>query len=246
VPKAPKPLVLRKRSSGRLRAVLLVLLLAVVAAGGWALFSYGRTRAGFDAAAAARTRAEMMERILQLKTANDRLTERLALAQRSRQIDREAYARVRRLLKRLQDESLELKQELAFYRTVVGPHPGGAGLQVQSLRLRPAGPARTYRYELILSRVRSRGQEARGTVRLVVEGTQGGVSRRVDLSESAGGGALKYRFKYFQRLQGRIRLPAGFRPDAVRVRLQPAGRRSRPVERTFQWPQAAGENAHVG
>ncbi len=229
--------------------MLVALLIVVATAGGWALFNYGRVRAGFDASTAERARAGRMERILQLEKANEGLRERLALVQRSHQIDREAYARVRGSLGRLQDEMLELKQELAFYRTVVGPHPGGSGLQVQSFEIRPTGQARTYRYELILSRIRSRGRDVRGTVRLLMDGAQGGVAKRLDFSGLAADGkaaALKFRFKYFQRLQGRVRLPPGFRPRSVLVQVRPEGRRTRTIEKIFQWPQAAGEKTHVG
>lgn len=249
MPKVPEPLVLHSRPPPWLRITLAALLVAALLGGGWALFDYGRARAGFDAAAAARTRSQLMERILQLKKTNDGLRERLALLQRSGQVDREAYGRVRASLQRLQDETLELKQKLAFYRSVVGPHPGGPGLQVRSFTVRSAGGNRAYRYELILSRVRSRGSEARGTVRVLVDGVQGGVSRQLKVTAPGGSGGrtvMRYRFKYFQRLQGRVQLPPGFRPRSVRVELHPDGRHRRVIEKTFQWSQAVGGTGDVG
>ncbi len=226
---------------------LFILLGAVgLAVGGWSLYDYGRYMAGYDSAEAGRELVQLLATVDALNAEIERLREQKAQLERAAQIERQAYQEQDATLKDLQGEILELKEELAFYRGIVSPREASRGLRLQSFTLEPNGP-RSWRYKVVLTQVLKNDRLARGTVRLRVEGLQGGQPRSLDLSALSEKPVkeLPYRFKYFQDLEGDLILPDGFTPLRITVRILPRGRRKDSIEKTIDWPQQEKPD-HVG
>ena len=47
----------------------------------------------------------------------------------------------------------------------------------------------------------------------------------------------KFRFKYFQELQGEIVLPEGFVPLRITLNIDPVDKSQKPIEQTFSWSE---------
>lgn len=218
--------------------LILVLVVAAIVLGGWSFYEYGRFRGGFDSAQAARGRAELLDRQAELEAQLTALREEKALLERASQIDRTAQTEVNESIRSLQDEVLELKEELAFYRGIVSPQDDSRGLRLQSFRIDRAGSGRSYRYKVVLTQVLQNDTVARGTVRLTVSGTTEGREKELALEDLTADGVkeLNYRFKYFQNLEGDMALPKGFKPLRATVKVIPSARNSDPIEETFDWP----------
>ncbi len=206
--------------------------------GGWSLYDYGRYMAGYDSAEAGRELVQLMATVDALNAEIESLREQKAQLERAAQIERKAYQEQDASLKALQAEILELKEELAFYRGIVSPREASRGLRLQSFTLEPNGP-RSWRYKVVLTQVLKNDRLARGTVRLKVDGLQGGNPRSLELAALTEKPVkeLAYRFKYFQNLEGDLILPKGFVPLRVTVRILPRGRRSDAIEKTIDWPK---------
>ena len=56
-----------------------------------------------------------------------------------------------------------------------------------------------------------------------------------DLSQEIEALGVKFRFRYFQDVEGKLALPDGFEPLEVQVVAQAEGRKSSQAERTFSW-----------
>lgn len=209
-----------------------------VAALAWAAFEYGRWRAGYDHVAAAREQARLVAELRGVRADNAALADRVALLTRSSEIDETARAQVKGSITELQDEILELREELAFYRGIVAPDDGG-GLRIQSLKLTRGPEDRHWHYRLVLIQSIKHDQRAVGVVGLTVHGVRGGASTALSLRELAPNAGLGYSFKYFQDFEGDLLLPTGFTPGRVEVELQPrAG--GEVVRRSFEWAAATG------
>jgi len=198
-------------------------------------FEYGRYRAGFDQVAAAREQARLIAELGDQRAQNAALGDRVALLERSSEIDETARAQVKGNLSELQDEVLELREELAFYRGIVAPDDGG-GLRVQSLKLARGAQDRLWHFRLVLIQSIKHEQRAVGAVDLIVHGVRGGTPVQLALREVAAtpAAALQYSFRYFQDFEGDLMLPSGFTPGRVEVEVQPrAGGTA--VRRSFDW-----------
>ena len=58
-----------------------------------------------------------------------------------------------------------------------------------------------------------------------------------DLSDEIEDLGVKFRFRYFQDVEGSLVLPENFEPIEVQVVAQAEGRKSSQAERTFRWDE---------
>ena len=56
-----------------------------------------------------------------------------------------------------------------------------------------------------------------------------------DLSEDIEELGVRFRFRYFQDVEGNLRVPAGFEPYEIQVVAQAEGSNTSQAERTFEW-----------
>lgn len=165
---------------------------------------------------------------------NRALREQVAVLERAAQVEKEAYGKVDEHLRELQAEILNLKEELAFYRDIVS---SGDGLGIQGLEIQREGSGEEYRYRLVLTGNLKDDRVNAGTVTLAVAGEHDGRLQQLWMSELAG---IRFEFKYFQTIRGRLTLPEGFVPHGMIVQVTEQGALQPTLEKTFDWPLAAG------
>lgn len=239
-------LVVKAHTPWRTRLLFALSAVALVL-GGYSLFEYGQFSAGFDRAASLGDQASLKRLNRKLEAQVAELREQKAVLERTSQIDHQSNADLQVTLKNLQDEILELKEELAFYRGIVSPRDATPGLRLQSFRLDPTGVARHYRYTVVLTQVLKNDTVTRGSVHLLIEGVQNGRQKELSLADVTEKAIkeLTYQFKYFQNIDGELVLPANYVAQRVTVQVLPGGRVQDKIEETFDWP--AEENlTHVG
>ena len=170
----------------------------------------------------------------------DELEQRITDLARSDVISREANQQVQATLAERDEEIAALRADLAFYERFVGPTAQRRGLAVHALELKPQD-AQTWHFTATLTQNVNQQAANSGRVSLALEGSQDGRMRQLDwaaLRQQPNAGGVPYSFKFFQRVEGDILLPAGFHPVRVKVRLAPQG--GRPVEQSFTWAEATG------
>lgn len=212
--------------------------LVVLLAAGWWLVDYGRTQATTQGTDLARETLALRSRLAQAEQDNQAMADRLAMLERAAQVDRQAYGEVERTLKQTQDEMLELKEEVAFYRGIFAPAETARGLNIADFSVTSIGEERAYRFKLVLTQVQANERIVQGHARVMFEGVKAGARIRLDLKEVTGGSLdrLKLRFKYFQNNEGEFVLPEGFLPSRVLVEVVPTVKGFRQLKKTFDWP----------
>lgn len=187
-----------------------------------------------------------LSRQLQVEQAkNHKLSNQLAYAERSGQIDGEACAIVKKSLAGMQQEESGLREQLAFYRGIASPHQSSQGLRVYDFKLSPDPASHdAYDFALLLIQPMHHHHLVTGQAFITVSGLQAAHPRSYRLAQLLVGGrkSLLFSFKYFQELDGRIQLPPAFNPLRVRVSLR-QGKHRPPIEESFDWSkveQSAG------
>jgi hypothetical protein len=171
---------------------------------------------------------------------NDILRRQVAALRTARVVDEEAHNEVRRMLVDLEDEVQQQQEELDFYRTIVSPEDGMAGLRIQDFRIVRAAEKRRYRMELVLVQAAKHDKAVSGVVSFALEGASAGQPVRLAAGELVaetedGSAPLDFSFRYFKDLEQDIRLPEGFVPDRVVVEVSPEGEPERVIRQSFDW-----------
>ncbi|MDH5257291.1 MAG: hypothetical protein OEX07_04770 [Gammaproteobacteria bacterium] len=208
----------------------------VVVGAGFGLYYFGQQSAGFNSIAADEARERLLDSVSQLKEDKIALRDQLALVERSTQVDGQAYLQVKENLKALQQEILELREEVSFYRGIVAPKESSSGLRIDRLEVTKASSERLYHYNLVLTQVLKNHRNVRGTVKLIVEGLQDDRPKKLKMSAVSveKNKYLEFKFKYFQKFEGDLLLPEGFLPRQVWVEVNAHKRKV--VQGSFDWP----------
>jgi len=210
--------------------------IAAVVGAGFGLFYFGQQSAGYNVTEADNTRETLESHVAQLKEDKVVLRDQLALVERSTQVDAQAYLQVKENLKALQQEILELRGEVSFYRGIVAPKESSAGLRIDRLEITKAASKRLFHYNLVLTQVLKNHRNVRGSFKIIVEGVQNDRPKKLKMRDTSVEKKkyLGFKFKYFQKFEGDLLLPEGFLPRQVWVEVNPHKRNV--IKSAFDWP----------
>jgi len=178
---------------------------------------------------AARAKSESTE----LRTRNSELETELAMTRGTQEA-------LTRQASELSAENAQVKEELAFLQKLFADTKGAAGVTVTRLTAERETPEQL-RYALLVVRGGS-GDDYRGSVVLqatiVPADPASAAVQTVTLPDDQpdAAGTLKLRFKYYQRVEGVLRLPAGARVTALTARVYEEGSTMPRATRTLSIP----------
>ena len=205
-------------------------------------FELGRYRSGYSLLDYRRETAGLAERLAEERNASEELRRQLAIAETAGEIDRATYSQVESTLGELQTKIQAQEEELVFYRGIVSPQDGVAGLRIQSLEVLPSDGEGRYLLRLLLVQAIVHSRRVSGAVKLQLEGMQDGQTVSFDAAELAVPGEpydMAYEFRYFQGLETELALPGNFEPQRVAVEIWPSEARAERINQTFDWPPEA-------
>ena len=214
----------------------------LIVAAGYLVFEYGRINAGYDVVDAAAERQAFEDHIQTLNKEISDLKQEVALLETHRELDRESYRDVEASLVTLQAKIQEQQDAIAFYRGIVSPADGNAGLRVQDLKLTRGREEREFNLRLVLVQAMKHDRKVSGDVNLTVEGNVDGVQTSYALADllAENDKTWKFSFRYFQDFDRQILLPDGFEPERITVQVQSRTRSISSIEESFAWASSLG------
>ena len=221
------------------RAVLAVMIVAF----GYLVFEFGRIQANYNIVDVGKERQAYEDRIAGLESDIVSLKEEVVLLETHRNIDREAYKDVETSLTALQAKILEQTDAIAFYRGIVSPSDGGAGLRVQDLRLTRGDSERAYNIRLVLVQSLKHDRKVTGDVNLSIDGEEGGADTTYNFSQllpADTSASWPFSFRYFQDFDREIVLPDGFTPEKITLEVRAKTRSISSIEESYSWTTSLG------
>lgn len=175
-------------------------------------------------------------------------SEELAYVKQSVIVEQEACFELRDDLREQLAEVGKLNEQLAFYRGIVAPEQNIAGVRIHKAEVMPLY-GRNYQFRLTLLQPVRQSSDAKGMLKLHLEGLKKETFVSVPLNEIALGQKPPafYEFRYYVEIFGQFRLPSDYRPLRLVAEAIPEERGLKPVSQTFVWteilkPQAAEES----
>jgi len=228
-------LVVRQHSIWRGRLVQLGLVLGIAALS-VGLYYFGQYRAGHNLLQSSELQAKLEASISELQADKAVLRDRIAVIEQTTEVDKQAYLQVKEDLRKLQQENLELREEVSFYRGIVAPRESSGGIRVDSFKIEKANDKGLFHYKFVLTQVLKNHRSTRGQVKIKIHGIEKGKPKKLDFTKVSANNTkrLDFKFRYFQKFDGDIQIPAGFTPREVKLEVHPFKRKI--VKASFQWP----------
>ncbi len=216
------------------RGIIVALILVVA----YLIFEFGRIRAGYDTVEAGNISQAFEDHIMQLDDQILLLKQEVAILETNRDVDKASYKEVELELTSLEAKIQEQRDAIAFYRGIVSPSDGNAGLRVQDIKLTRGKTEREFNLSLVLVQAMKHDRKVSGSVSLSVEGNQDGEEITYGLTQllsDAGETAWPFSFRYFQNFDRQLVLPDGFTPVQIKVEVRSRTRSISSIEESFAW-----------
>ncbi|WP_144821388.1 DUF6776 family protein [Marinobacter piscensis] len=233
---AEEYVVIRHKPGYRLRRTALLVLFTVVAA--VAGYAAGLAQGGFRFSTAEASRERLQEKVTTLEADYREARQKLVSLERGKLIDEQALHQARKIIVDLETRVGELNSDLTFYKNIMAPSETSEGLQVDRFSLTSNRQPGQYDFKLVLTQVGNNKSYISGVVAVNLIGMRAEEKEVIalrDLSQDIENLGVKFRFRYFQDVEGKLTLPDGFEPLEVQVVAQAKGRKASQAERTFDW-----------
>lgn len=217
-----------------LHYVIYLLLLGVVS---WQSYEWGKKQNMSTHTKTNQRIINMEERILQLQAENSKLLKNIIGLDQNSKIDKDAIKEISVQYEVLRDDNVKLKEELAFYQSIVSPQKEKIGLNIHSLKISYRSEQKKYQYNLILTQANEKIRNAYGEIVMEMNGLRSGQPVTLLMNEITGKkkDVFKYNFRYFQRFEGFYTIPNNFEPKNIKVRMKPH-KSKKEIARQFKWP----------
>lgn len=172
-----------------------------------------------------------------------------------RDVDEKATEEVLVTIEGLQNQIAELQEEIRFYKGVMLPNVDEKGLRIERLDVLKTPDPNRVKYKLLLTQVVDKHEYVQGGVEINLLGRQevlafttvdpggtGAGAEETARSESPDprSGPIRFRFRYFQNIDGELTLPDGFEPEEIMVVAQSSGANAQKLERRFAYSLGDG------
>jgi hypothetical protein len=239
---APR-MAVRSRLPWPWRAVLGIVLAAVVGGMWWWGFDFGQLFGGVNRQEIEARMAALEAGNVELRKENARLRSKTLQQETELAMASGKEATLSRQALELSAENAQIKEELAFLQQLVADSNKQAGLSIQRLNVERESDA-AWRYHVLVVRGGSPKEEFTGNVTMQVTlqtaAQAGPVPRPTTLTlpddQPGSAATLALKFKYYQRLEGTVAVPPGAAIRSVTVRAYETGQTAPRATRSLVIP----------
>ena len=220
------------------RGALLATLLVVIAGMWWWGFDFGQIFGGFNRKEVEARLATLEADVGKYRDEATQLRARNSALETEQSMNRGNQDALSKQATELAGENAQLQEELAFLQKLVSDSSKTVGLQIQRLTVEPDGDD-MWRYSVLVVRGGNPKDEFAGNVVLQASLTPaagGATAPKLILlpdDDPATASTLTLKFKYYQRVEGRFRVPPGARVTGVAARAYEAGQSAPRATRTL-------------
>jgi hypothetical protein len=209
-----------------LRRFLLFLTLALAAAAGVAIYEYGRGLGGPDRRTLSAEIEKLRTQLRESEAERGRLTATVTALESQIKVERAAQEQLAKQAGELSVETSRLREDLAFFESLLPAKANASGIQIRSFRMQADGAPEAMRYRLLVQQAGKPERDFVGAVQMQVNYVRDGRSQSMQLPDPAvpeTRRALELSFRHYQRVEGTLALPEGASVRSVVVRILAAG-----------------------
>ena len=221
---------------------LVLLLIALVASLIWSSYQLGMDEGLSTRVWIVQERDDLAQKLKQSVSLTETYRQEVAALKLADEIDLQADVGVQQTILDLQTQLARVQEEVQFYKGVMLPKVEDKGLRIERLRVENSGEPNRFKYNLLLTQVVNKYDYVQGDVEINLVGDEDNLGSNLPLGDisTQDQDSIRFRFRYFQNIDGELMLPDGFTPKEVMVVAQSTGRSSQRLERRFTWQVGEG------
>ena len=176
---------------------------------------------GFDRTEAERELERLKESNARLEAEVAHLRGDLTQHERQQQIERVTYADVVKQMKMLSEDNAKLKEDVAFFHTLMPSSGKEDGVTVNLFRVQNDALPGEYHYRLFLTQIGQRAKDFRGSLQFVVNLQHDGKAVAITLPGETERDTKAYQlsFRFYQRIEGTFRVDPQAAVRSVQVKV---------------------------
>ncbi|MFZ6813981.1 DUF6776 family protein [Undibacterium sp. Rencai35W] len=160
----------------------------------------------------------------ELKVERDKLAAQVNTSDSQQNIEKSTQKQLTDQVKNLTSENLKLKDDLAFFESLMPSATGPEGITLQRVKAEMVTPNQM-RYRVLVMQGGKGGRDFVGDLQLSLTLAQGGKPVMMQFPDPKTGeaGKLKLSFRYYQRLEGVVTLPEGATVKSLQAKVMDKG-----------------------
>ena len=187
-------------------------------------YDLGRSFAGFIPGASKDQLATSSDQFDKIKAERDQYSTTVNAAESQLNIERSAQKQLAAQVKTLETENIRLKEDLAFFESLLPADTGAHGVSIRRLKAEIVAPNQL-RYRLLVMQGGKGERDFVGNLQLAITVLQGGKSAMMTFPDANSSDTEKFKlgFKHYQRVEGVLTLPEGATIKNVQARILEKG-----------------------
>jgi hypothetical protein len=220
---APR-MAVRTHLSWRWRAPALLAVLVMIAGMWWWGFDFGQFLGGFNRSAVAEKQAKLESDMSATKEENVSLRAKTAELESDLNMTRGALSTLSKQALDLQSENTQMKEELAFLRTLFSESGKPGTVSIQRLAAERERED-VYHFSMLVVRGGKPTEDFTGQLSLLASVAVGSRTSTLTLPDDQPdiASTLRLQFKYYQRIEGTFRVPPGGQLKSLQARVLEPG-----------------------
>jgi hypothetical protein len=207
-----------------LRLLLVTVVLGLAGAIALATYDLGRQLAGRGKGVDPVELSSLRERLAQVSAERDQFSGGVDSAESQLQIERSAQKQLATQVKTLVAENARLKEDLAFFESLLPASTGARGISIRRLTAEIIAPNQL-KYRLLVMQGGKGERNFVGNLQLAVSVVHDGKNAMIIFPDGKSGEIDKFKlaFQHYQRMEGVLNLPEGVTMQAVQARILEKG-----------------------
>lgn len=207
-----------------LRLVMAAAILGLAGAVALATYDLGRHLAGRGNGVDPAELSHLREQLVQVSAERDKYSGSVDAAESQLQIERSAQKQLATQVKNLVTENARLKEDLAFFESLLPTSTGSQGIAIRRLVAEMIAPNQL-KYRLLVMQGGKGERNFVGNLQLAVTVVREGKSAMIIFPESKPGELDKFKlaFQHYQRVEGVLTLPEGVTMQTLQARVLEKG-----------------------
>lgn len=150
---------------------------------------------------------QLRDQIRLLRDENQQLRTQSIHVESQKQVTQVAQKDLAKDMAALQEENVQLKEELAFYKNILADSSGVAVVKVHSFKISKLAKPGEYDFRVLLIQSGRHDRSVQGSLQIALNGTRDGKPLVVPVTPAGGAKGFKINFKYYQPVEGSFSVP---------------------------------------